>query len=128
MTSIIQSETKSCISTTTKYDDEDVFYYRELGIAVVFVWRKIEIKQHSLPVAVLNLMSEHQSRGIVQELTKRNDELHEQVIKLTKEQKERDQLWTAAKKWSTKKEQAASEYYLILNVAFHSVTILSQFF
>ena len=98
MTSIIQSETKSCISTTTKYDDEDVFYYRELGIAVVFVWRKIEIKQHSLPVAVLNLTSEHQSRGIVQELTKRNDELHEQVIKLTKEQKERDQLWTAAKK------------------------------
>ena len=33
-------------STTTKYDDKDVFCYSELGIAVVVVclriWRKIE--------------------------------------------------------------------------------------
>ena len=52
--------------------------------------------------------SDKETTKLVQELTKRNDELHEQVIKLTKEQKERDQLWTAAKKMINQ-ERAAKE-------------------
>ena len=52
--------------------------------------------------------ADKETTKLVQELTKRNDELHEQVIKLTKEQKERDQLWTAAKKMINQ-ERAAKE-------------------
>ena len=52
--------------------------------------------------------SDKETTKLVQELTKRNDELHEQVVKLTKEQKKRDELWTAAKKMINQ-EKAAKE-------------------
>ena len=55
-----------------------------------------------------DLTTDQETTKLVQELTQRNGELNEQVIKLSNEQKKRDELWTAAKKMISE-ERAAKE-------------------
>ena len=55
-----------------------------------------------------DLVTDQETTKLVEELTQRNGELNEQVIKLSNEQKKRDELWTAAKKMINE-ERAAKE-------------------
>lgn len=50
--------------------------------------------------------ADKETTKLVQELTQRNAELHEQLVKLAKEQKRRDELWTAAKKMISEEKSA----------------------